>query len=55
MSNREEAVFAMITATSIGAIWVGILPLMGPQVRFTICMPLTFIFRQRNRTRETIN
>lgn len=33
MSNKKEAVFAMMAATSLGAIWVGILPLSGSQVR----------------------
>ena len=36
MSNREEPVYAMLATTSIGAIWLGSLPLMGPQVRKTL-------------------
>ncbi|PRD28547.1 UNVERIFIED_CONTAM: Acetoacetyl-CoA synthetase [Trichonephila clavipes] len=29
MSNRKEAIFAMLGVTSIGAIWTGALPLLG--------------------------
>ncbi|KAG8174461.1 hypothetical protein JTE90_018797 [Oedothorax gibbosus] len=31
MSNRKEAVIAMLAVVSIGAVWSGALPLLGPQ------------------------
>ncbi|GFQ98682.1 acetoacetyl-CoA synthetase [Trichonephila clavata] len=31
MSNREEALFGLQATTSIGAIWTGVLPLLGAQ------------------------
>ncbi|GBN70512.1 Acetoacetyl-CoA synthetase [Araneus ventricosus] len=35
LSNRKEAVFAMLAVTSIGAIWGGPLPYHGPRVSIT--------------------
>lgn len=32
MSNRVEAVIAMLAVTSVGAIWTGGLPTLGPSV-----------------------
>ncbi|GFT04134.1 acetoacetyl-CoA synthetase [Trichonephila clavipes] len=31
MSNRKEAVYAMLGAVSLGCIWSGALPLLGPK------------------------
>ena len=33
MSNRVEAVIAMLAVTSIGAIWTGALPTLGASVK----------------------
>lgn len=50
MSNRKEAIFAMLGAVSIGAIWVGALPLMGSQVRSARCTAFILIdhFNRKN-------
>lgn len=42
MSNRDEPIYAMIGATSIGALWTGALPLLGAQAalnRFRLTKP----------------
>lgn len=36
MSNRKEAIFGMLGATSLGAIWLGALPMMGSQVQLNM-------------------
>lgn len=41
MSNREEPVFAMLGAVSIGAIWTGALPLLGSQVSVVVKIKLS--------------
>ncbi|PRD25073.1 UNVERIFIED_CONTAM: Acetoacetyl-CoA synthetase [Trichonephila clavipes] len=46
MSNRKEPMFAMQATTSIGAIWTGALPLLGPKAvlnRFKLVNPKIII------------
>ncbi|KFM82955.1 Acetoacetyl-CoA synthetase, partial [Stegodyphus mimosarum] len=57
MSNRKEAVIAMLSVTSIGAIFTGALPQLGPQAvisRFQIVKPklLFSVDRYRNNNEE---
>ncbi|XP_035208923.1 acetoacetyl-CoA synthetase-like isoform X2 [Stegodyphus dumicola] len=57
MSNRIEAVIAMLSVTSIGAIFTGALPQLGPQAvisRFQIVKPklLFSVDRYRNNNEE---
>ncbi|GBM46103.1 Acetoacetyl-CoA synthetase [Araneus ventricosus] len=52
MSNREEPIFAMIGAVSIGAIWTGALPLIGAEAalsRFKLVGPRIMITVDRFR------
>ncbi|PRD26692.1 UNVERIFIED_CONTAM: Acetoacetyl-CoA synthetase [Trichonephila clavipes] len=57
MSNREEAIFGLQATTSIGAIWTGVLPLLGAQAvinRFKQVKPkiLLTIDRYQNNQEE---
>lgn len=36
MSNRKEAIFAMLAAASIGAIWGGPVPFYGARVSYIL-------------------
>uniref|UniRef100_A0A2L2YDM3 Acetoacetyl-CoA synthetase n=1 Tax=Parasteatoda tepidariorum TaxID=114398 RepID=A0A2L2YDM3_PARTP len=55
MSNREEAIFAMLAAISVGAIWIGILPMLGAQAvleRLQIVRPKYIISIDKIRYEE---
>ncbi|GBM46114.1 Acetoacetyl-CoA synthetase [Araneus ventricosus] len=55
MSNREEPIFAMLGAVSIGAIWTGALPLIGAEAalnRFKQVSPRILITIDRFRNNE---
>ncbi|KAG8183908.1 hypothetical protein JTE90_014298 [Oedothorax gibbosus] len=62
MSNREEPVYAMLAAVSIGAIWTGALPLLGAQAvlnRFQQVSPRIMLtidrFRQSQEEKEMLD
>lgn len=40
MSNRKEAIFAMLAAASIGAIWGGPVPFYGARVSYILTSDL---------------
>ena len=45
MSQRKEAIFAMLATTSIGAIWGGPLPYYGGRVRFLCFMMMYTVMK----------
>lgn len=48
MSNRKEAVFAMLATLSIGAIWGGSIPYFGAQVSVFYFGKFCFPFHKMN-------